>query len=177
MRTREVSARIRALTCCAAFALCLCAAPAWAERIYLNPNAPHYKNARYGFSVALPPGQWDVMEADNGDGITAKGDESDPNSREIRAYGTMGYSVLGQDFAAALAEAEGEFATIERREADPAAGLFTLAGADKSGGLLYIRCFFGEEAANIVRIRCPDGWRAGFDTAVTYVEKSFKPGF
>ena len=42
------------------------AAPAADGRIYLNPNTPHYKNARYGFSLTLPGGQWEVKEAANG---------------------------------------------------------------------------------------------------------------
>ena len=64
------------------------AAPGADGRIYLNPNTPHYKNARYGFSLTLPGGQWEVKEAANGDGFTAKDDESDPKSREVRAWGT-----------------------------------------------------------------------------------------
>ncbi len=153
------------------------AAPA---RIHLNPDAPSYTNARFGFAVVLPPGQWEVREAEGGDGITARDDESDANSREIRVYGTNSPGVLGQDFAAMLAEAEGGFANVTRRETDTtdaAHSRFTLAGTAKAGGLLYVRGFVGAEVANIARISAPDGWREGFDVAVRAVEASFKPGF
>lgn len=176
LTTRRAFSRLAAVLLAFGMAA-VSAAPGADGRIYLNPDAPHYKNARYGFSLTLPPGQWGVMEAANGDGITAKDDESDPTSREIRVWGTRSYSVLGQDFAAALAEAEGDFASIARREADAAAGRFTLAGTAKTGGLLYVRCFFDKEVANIARITAPDGWQAGFDAAVRAVESSFKPGF
>ena len=53
------------------------AAPGADGRIYLNPNKPHYTNARYGFSLTLPGGQWEVQESANGDGFTAKDDESE----------------------------------------------------------------------------------------------------
>ena len=147
------------------------------QRIYLNPDKPHYKNARYGFALTLPGGQWEVREAANGTGMIAMDDESDPTSREVRAWGTNSPGVLGQSFKAALAEAEGGFASITRREVDEAAGRFTLAGAAKAGGLLYMRGFVGKEVANIARVAAPDGWQAGFDVAVKAVEASFKPGF
>ena len=147
------------------------------QRIYLNPNTPHYENARYGFSLTLPGGQWEVQEAANGDGFTAKDDESDPKSREVRAWGTNGPGVLGQSLKDVLADAEGDFASITRREVDEAAGRFTLSGAAKAGGQLYLRGFVGKEVANIVRVATPDGWQAGFDVAVRAVEASFKPGF
>ena len=153
------------------------AAPAADGRIYLNPNTPHYTNARYGFSLTLPGGQWEVKEAANGDGFTAKDDESDPKSREVRAWGTNSPGVLGQSLKDVLADAEGDFASITRREVDEAAGRFTLAGTAKAGGQLYVRGFVGKEVANIVRVATPDGWQAGFDVAVRAVEASFKPGF
>ncbi|MBQ9578274.1 MAG: DUF1311 domain-containing protein [Ottowia sp.] len=146
-------------------------------RIYLNPNTPHYKNARYGFSLTLPGGQWEVKEATNGYGFTAKDDESDPKSREVRAWGTNSPGVLGQSLKDVLADAEGDFASITRREVDEAAGRFTLSGTAKAGGQLYVRGFVGKEVANIVRVATPDGWQAGFDVAVRAVEASFKPGF
>lgn len=176
LTTRRAFSRLAAVLLAFGMAA-VSAAPGADGRIYLNADAPRYSNGRYGFSITLPAGQWEVVEADNGDGITAKDDESDPKSREIRVWGTRSYSVLGQDFAAALAEAEGDFASIARREADAAAGHFTLAGTAKTGGLLYVRCFFDKEVANIARITAPDGWQAGFDAAVRAVESSFKPGF
>ena len=146
-------------------------------RLYLNPDKPHYTNARYGFALTLPPGQWEVRESDNGDGITAKDGESDPKSREIRAWGTNSPGVLGQSLKDVLADAERDFASVTRREVDEAAARFTLAGTAKAGGQLYVRGFVSKEVANIVRVATPDGWQAGFDVAVRAVEASFKPGF
>ena len=146
-------------------------------RIYLNPNKPHYTNARYGFSLTLPGGQWEVKEAANGDGFTAKDDESDPKSREVRAWGTNSPGVLGQSLKDVLADAEDDFASITRREVDEAAGRFTLSGTAKAGGLLYVRGFVGKEVANMVRIAVPSGDKLSLDVAVRAVEASFKPGF
>ena len=140
-------------------------------------NTPRYKNERYGFALTLPPGQWEVRESDNGDGITAKDGESDPKSREIRAWGTNSPGVLGQSLKDVLADAERDFASVTRREVDEAAARFTLAGTAKAGGQLYVRGFVSKEVANIVRVATPDGWQAGFDAAVRAVEASFKPGF
>ncbi|MBQ6656208.1 MAG: hypothetical protein IJM64_02845 [Ottowia sp.] len=116
---------------------------------------------------------------------------SHPMAEQMKALGALGYFLIFffafpaglialiymKRHAAALAEAEGDFASIARREADAAAGRFTLAGTAKTGGLLYVRCFFDKEVANIARITAPDGWQAGFDAAVRAVESSFKPGF
>ncbi len=52
---------------------------------YGQPQPLTYVNARYGFSLNLPPWFYAAQEADNGDGVTI----TDPTVLEIRAYGTM----------------------------------------------------------------------------------------
>ncbi len=50
-----------------------------------DPENPVYSNSRYGFSLRLPPGKYDIFEADNGDGITVTG----PKDFMLKAYGEM----------------------------------------------------------------------------------------
>ena len=160
------------------FLLCLLmTVPALAGRIYLEPDHPRYVNGRYGFSLTLPPGQWEVMEAENGDGITASDDETAAERVEVRVYGTRGYSVLGQSFDDALAEALQKFGAVEKKLVDAQAGFFTIRGRDGQNNLFYFKCFFGKEEANIATIACPRQWQASFDVLIEAMEKTFRPGF
>ncbi len=79
----------------------------------LNENSPKYVNQRYGFSLTLPSGHWEASESANGDGAVFR--STDWNV-EVRAYGTMGYSVQGMNFDAAIAKESSIFAKLIRSQ-------------------------------------------------------------
>ena len=145
---------------------------AWAEQILYNPDKPEYRNQRYGFSITLPAGNtWDIVESENGDGITVQDDD-------ILAliYGTKAYMVLEKDFDTALAEQKQQFAQISEEKVDKNK-VFVLKGRDKQGNLLYIKCFYDEEQAVILHLtvnKKANPAQAIFDTFIQTTEKSFK---
>ncbi|MDO5674405.1 MAG: hypothetical protein Q4G66_05750 [bacterium] len=69
-------------------------------RFVFDSAAPHYANARYGFSLSLPPGEYQAKISDNGDGLSVE----DGRGLLLRAYGTKCPGVLGQGFEEVLAE-------------------------------------------------------------------------
>lgn len=166
--------RILALTA-AACALCLAAcAPIIAAP--LAEDAPRYVNARYGFSLLLPPGRWEATESANGDGAALR--SPDWFGVEVLAYGTTGYAALGKDFDAALEELSARFATVGHKEADRKRAVFSLWGVDKEGRTLFITCCMGKNAAQIVQVANEaDAPAMAFEQVCAEIRRSFTPGF
>ena len=159
-------------------ALCLTMGTALGTPVTLNADNPVYRNARYGFSLRLPPGKWHAVEADNGDGITAlNGVDGDDDRAQVRAYGTLAHAVMEQGFKDVLAEETKRFAKVEATSADPSEGWFTLRGVDEKGQFMYEKCFFSSQASNLVIITVHPQQRPTFDLLVRTVEATFRPGF
>ena len=141
----------------------------------LNENTPQYVNQRYGFSLTLPSGHWEVTESANGDGAVLR--STDWNV-EVRAYGTMGYSVQGMNFDAAIAKESSIFAKIAHKKIDKKSGRFSLLGVDKGGRDTFLLCYFGNNTANIVIVSESVGAiSTNFERVVNSVHRTFTPGF
>jgi hypothetical protein len=155
---------------------CLAAGAAMTYAAPLDDNAPRYANQRYGFSLALPPGHWDAAESANGDGAVLR--SPDWQTVEVRAYGTMGYVVQEKNFDAALKEMKGTFARVGHAEVEKPRGRFSLWGQNSEGADMFLSCFFGRQAANIVIVTArAEGAAMDFEHVVSEVRRSFKPGF
>ncbi|NLZ18235.1 MAG: hypothetical protein GX087_10985 [Desulfobulbaceae bacterium] len=140
--------------------------------ITLNSAAPHYNNARFGFSLAWTAGTYTVTEADNGDGTTIE----DGRGLQMRAYGTMGYSVMSQSFAQAQAELAQSFDSITYRRAQRVseqADWFVLSGY-RGENIGYVKCFFSKDKAVIVDISYPKASQANYEELVKTVAKTFQ---
>lgn len=136
-------------------------------QIVLDPAAPRYSNARYGFSLSLPPGEYQARSSDNGDGLRVQ----DGRGLVLLAYGTMAPGALGQGFAAMLAELAQGFDTVTYRKTDAQAGWFVVSGY-RGGKIGYVKCFFRGSDACIVDISYPKADKARYDALVTSVARS-----
>lgn len=140
--------------------------------ITLNPAAPRYSNARFGFSLAWTAGTYTATEADNGDGITVE----DGRGLQMRAYATMGYSVMNQSFGQAQAELAQSFDSITYRRAQRVpeqADWFVLSGY-RGENIGYVKCFFSKDKAVIVDISYPRASQANYEELVKTVAKTFQ---
>ena len=157
--------------------LCLCLSPclgAAGERVFLNTDNPRYVNKTFGFSFALPPGQWDAVESDGGREIAIHdGAQGDTGVTRIRAAVRSGYA--GIPLQTLLAEEAKGYRNILKDEAGP--DWFALTAEDVQGNYVYIRYTLRGDRANVLTITAPREQKASFDMAASSVAQSFKPGF
>ena len=130
--------------------------------------APCYSNGRFGFSLSWLSGNYSVREADNGDGIVVQDNEG----FTLLAYGTYGYMVMNQSMEQALAELSHGLEVTYKRINDEN-GWFVVSGF-AGGDIVYIKCFFGEDAACIVRMSYPKHKAKVYSPQVEKVAQSFK---
>lgn len=161
----------------AACLLCLCLFPcpgAAGERVFLDTDRPCYVNKTFGFSFALPPGQWDAVESDGGREITIHdGAEGDTDITRIRAAVRSGYA--GIPLRRLLGEEAKGYRDILKEESGP--DWFALTAEDVRGNYVYVRYALRGDRANVLTITASGGQKAAFDMAVASVEQSFTPGF
>ncbi len=120
---------------------------AHSAEVLLSEDKPFYHNARYDFSLELPPGKYMASESENSDGITIK----DGKGFTLLAYGTRSYYVLEETFADAIRKTESEFDTVTDKKIDSDQKTFEITGL-KGGNLIHIKCYFKEKHANFLRI-------------------------
>lgn len=130
-----------------------------------------YVNARFGFRVSVPPDpqeEYNVREADNGDGITVT------NSRqlELRVYGTNSYAALGQDFAATVADMRAALDMVTFENLGPDKDWFVLSGY-KDGAIVYTKVLYTEDNACVLNLQYPKADKARYDALVNAVARSF----
>ncbi|MBQ7586266.1 MAG: hypothetical protein IJU40_08480, partial [Desulfovibrionaceae bacterium] len=75
---------------------------ALAKEIKVNPEAPSYHNARFGFSLSWPKGEYKIFEAENGDGITI----TDAQGLTFKAYGALDPRIEDNPLNAFFAKAD-----------------------------------------------------------------------
>ncbi|MCR5815083.1 MAG: hypothetical protein K6G15_11425 [Desulfovibrio sp.] len=148
----------------------LASSPLWAAAA--PSDTLSYNNSRYGFSLALPKGDWKRTEAANGDGCVFT-----QASIEVRAYGTRSYVVQNQDMEDARAHLRVLFAKIEHEDVDRLRHFFRIVGRDSQGQLLCVLCYFGQDAANIATISGKQQFLSTFEETVLCIQRSFRPGF
>ncbi len=130
--------------------------------------APHYSNERFGFSLSWLPGNYNVLEADNGDGVTVR----DNKGFTMLAYGTYGYMVMGQKMEDVLIELSHGLDVTYRRINDEKSWFVVsgFAGED----IVYIKCFLRNDAACIVRMSYPKHKAEFYAPQVEKVMQSFR---
>ena len=130
--------------------------------------APHYSNNRFGFSLSWLPGNYNVLEADNGDGVTVR----DNKGFTMLAYGTYGYMVMGQKMEDVLIELSHGLDVTYRRINDEKSWFVVsgFAGED----IVYIKCFLRNDAACIVRMSYPKHKAEFYAPQVEKVMQSFR---
>lgn len=116
---------------------------------YAATADPFYRNDRFGFSLSWLPGRYSVQESGSGDGVTV----SDEKGFTLLAYGTRSYAVMGQSMEEALAElSRGLDVTYRRISA--AENWFAISGF-QGEKIVYIKCFFNQDAACILHMTYP----------------------
>lgn len=157
--------------------LCLCLAPslgAAGERVFLDTGNPCYVSKFFGFSFALPPGQWDAVESDGGREIAIHdGAEGDTDVTRIRVAVRGGYA--GIPLRSLLNEEAKGCRDVFREEVG--ADWFALTAEDARGNYAYVRYALKGDRANVLTITAPKEQKAAFDMVASRVAQSFKPGF
>jgi len=147
--------------------LCLAAA-ASAEEISVNPDAPAYHNARFGFSLAWTPGQYHVFEAENGDGITV----TDGKGLTMLAYAALDPRAGGvsrEDFFARANSRQQAYSRVNRQQ-----GWYVLSYAE-NGTIYYIKQFYGEDHWPTLHFEYPQAMKKQYDALVSKAVSSFRP--
>ncbi len=143
--------------------------PSIAAQIKLDPELPVYLNARYKFSITLPPGEYDVFEADNGDGITVR----DGKELDLRAYGAMDINIPPLDFDATIEKALENFDSVSHKELHREENTFVLIGK-KGNNFLTIKCIHRDGYNNWLWITFPIKGTVDYTSFTGKVLKNFK---
>ncbi len=120
---------------------------AFSASVNFSGENPSYTNARYGFSVSLPAGNYKAEENDDGEGIAIK----DGKGFTLLAYGTNSFIIFERSFTDAVLEIRKEFDSVVETITKPEENIFIVTGL-KGGNLIHIKCILGPKHANVLRI-------------------------
>ena len=139
--------------------------------------AGEYVNERYGFAVNwMDPaaGAFAVTESENGDGVTVTDPMHAERGMEMRAWGSMGWSVMGMDFESGLREVCGRFSHIDLKRVNREEGWFILSGSAENA-ILHVKGYYTPEAVCLLSLRYNQEQREIFDDAFAQdVVRSFR---
>ena len=139
--------------------------------------AGEYVNERYGFAVNwMDPaaGAFAVTESENGDGVTVTDPMHAERGMELRAWGSMGWSVMGMDFESGLREVCGRFSHIDLKRVNREEGWFILSGSAENA-ILHVKGYYTPEAVCLLSLRYNQEQREIFDDAFAQdVVRSFR---
>ena len=141
------------------------------EALAAQTDGTVYANARFGFTVAVPPGHFSLIESDNGSGITVLY----RNGMELRVYGSLNPMVFGTGCKDSFEEAKDLFDEVTYARLNEAKGWFVLSGY-KDGTIRYLKQFVGLQAANTAEMVYPKAKVKELNAFVNDVVKSFAPG-
>ena len=137
-----------------------------------DTGSPTYRNARYGFTVTLPEGDWKKTEAENGDGATFS---SVSLQSRVRVYGTQSYAVFGKGIEDAFNEAAAWFSGIGDKKLNTKKGTFRIMGTNDRHCLQEVLCSFTEENAVFALVETDEEQKGPFfDLVTSAVEKTFR---
>ena len=149
--------------------LCLAASVASAGDIAIDPKAPAYHNARFGFSLSWTPGQYAVFEADNGDGITV----TDGKGLTMRAYAELtpraGDATRESFFAQANKKPAAVYKRVDRQQ-----GWYAVSYRE-GGNIVYTKQFYNKDHWPTVRFEYPKAMRQAYDALVKKAVATFRP--
>lgn len=131
-------------------------------------TALRYYNDRFGFSLTWLPENCSMQESENGDGATIL----DNQGFTLLAYGTNSYSVMNQSMDDALNElSQGLYVTYKNINKEK--GCFVVSGS-ANDEIIYIKCFFSENSASIIRISYPKSKAQVYAPHVIKVAEGFE---
>ncbi|MBE6440813.1 MAG: hypothetical protein E7022_00555 [Desulfovibrio desulfuricans] len=149
--------------------LCLAVSFARAEEVAVNPKAPAYHNARFGFSLSWTPGSYTVFEADNGDGITV----TDGKGLTMQAYADLeprvGDASREDFFARADRKPKAEYRRVNRQQ-----GWYALSYVE-NGNIVYTKQFYHKDHWPTLHFEYPQSMKAQYDPLVKQAVSSFQP--
>ena len=127
-----------------------------------------YTNSRYGFQVDYPESFVPQSGPENGDGLAFR--SGDGKAELIAAGGNSAGLTLKEAFDQAVKGVGGQLGYDKH-----GAGWFVVTWTD--GGIQgYTKEFVGTESHNSITITYPVEQKAQYESIVTAIEKSFKPG-
>lgn len=148
--------------------LCLAISVPRAEEIAVDPAAPAYHNARFGFSLSWTPGNYTVSEAENGDGITV----TDGKGLTMLAYAALDPrvgDVTREDFFTRANRTKAAYRRVNRQE-----GWYVLSYVE-NGNIVYIKQFYSEDHWPTLRFEYPQSMKQQYDQLVTKAVSTFQP--
>ncbi|MHB0937099.1 MAG: hypothetical protein ACYDCO_08180 [Armatimonadota bacterium] len=132
-----------------------------------NPAYTRYVNARFGFSVHYLQSFTLEPPPENGDGRSF----NDGQGFWMGAYGSN--NVFDHTLAQELQERKGDFDKVTYTAKGK--NWFVLSGM-KGTKILYEKIYIGKSCMNNLRLEYPAAAKTKYDSVVTYIAKSFKPG-
>jgi len=149
-------------------ALLFLAGPACAAELDIDPAKPSYQNARYGFAVEWPAGEYSVNESDNGDGITVR----DGKGLEMLVWGGMDQDVLGLTEEQFYRRAQKKGASYKKT--DKKQRWYVVSGIEDRS-IYYIKSYYTDSAVVTMQITYPADRKKSCDAFVSRAAGSFKP--
>ena len=148
---------------------CLAVLPVHAEEIAVDPKAPAYHNARFGFSLSWTPGEYTVFEADNGDGITV----TDGKGLTMQAYADLeprASDVSRENFfAQANRKPKAEYKRVNKEQ-----GWYALSYVE-NGNIVYIKQFYHKDHWPTLHFEYPQSMKKQYDPLVNKAVSTFRP--
>ena len=134
----------------------------------VDPDSEAYRNSRYGFQIDYPESFKPDGEPENGDGLTLK---SADGKATLVVSGMNNSGVTLQDeFDRSTKEVQGQLGFNKM-----GGSWFVVSWADGEN-LGYTKEFVGAGSQNSFTITFPSDQKGQYDSIVTKIEKSFKPG-
>ena len=151
------------------FMLCIAVSAATAKEIAINPKAPAYHNARFGFSLAWTPGEYTVFEAENGDGITV----TDGKGLTMKAYADLAprASTMSREafFAQASNKQNAEYKRVNKKQ-----GWYALSYV-QNGKIIYTKQFYHKDHWPTLHFEYPQSMKKQYDLLVNKAVSTFQP--
>ncbi len=151
------------------FIVCFGLSFANAQELAVNPKAPAYHNARFGFSLSWMPGNYTVYEAANGDGITV----TDGKGLTMLAYADlepMAGDVSRKDFfARADKRPKAEYRRVNMEQ-----GWWVISYVE-NGKIIYIKQFYHEDHWPTLRFEYPQSMQKDYAPLVDKAVSTFQP--
>ena len=139
------------------------------EEIAVDPKAPTYHNARFGFSISWTPGKYTVFEADNGDGITV----TDGKGLTMLVYADLEPRVSNASredfFAQANKKPKAEYRRINTKQ-----NWYVLSYLE-DGNIVYTKVFYHKDHWPTLYFKYPQSMKKKYDPLLKQALSSFRP--
>ena len=133
-----------------------------------NPGFHTYANSRYGFRVDYPESFMPQQPPENGDGLSFKSE--DGKATLVVSGGNNDGFTLKEEFDTAIKNVQGKLGY------NKIGGSWFVVTWTDGNNVGYTKEFVGPGSQNSFTITFPVEQRPQYDSVVTTVEKSFKPG-